>query len=262
MPSPDAALRKRAGAPRIGERIVGDGLIVLTLVGWWAISRTLPPYLFPDIPSVFGAMVELVADPTFAVHTASSVGRIFISITLALTLGAALALVPRYLPPTYDFIHGRIKPVLNSFPSLGWALLGSIWFGVSSSAVIFIQVAILTPFALINISEGLRELNAESEEMAHSFSRTRRRIFALVIFPMLYPYLVAALRIAYGVAWKVSLVSELFGAQTGLGYLLMDAQGRGRIDMVFAICLLIVVLYVVGDKLIVEPLSRRYRGGQ
>jgi len=261
MRSPDAAPRKTLSF-RLGERAVGDGLVVLALFGWWAMSYALPPYLFPDIPSVFSAMVKLVADPAFAVHTASTVGRILISISLALALGAALALIPRYLPPTYDFIHGRVKPVLNSFPSLGWALLGSIWFGVSSTAVIFIQVAILTPFALINISEGLRELNAEDEEMAHSFSRVRRRIFALVIFPMLYPYLVAALRIAYGVAWKVSLVSELFGAQTGLGYLLMDAQGRGRIDMVFAICLLIVVLYVAGEKLIVDPLSRLYRGGR
>ncbi len=57
-------------------------------------------------------------------------------------------------------------------------------------------------------------------------------------------------------------MSELFGAQTGLGYLLMDAQGKGRIDLVFAICLAIVVFYVVGEKLIVDALSRRYRGGQ
>jgi len=262
MPLPDAVIRKGVVAPRIGERIVGDGLVVLAFLGWWAMSHTLPPYLFPDITSVFSAMVKLVADPAFAVHTASSTGRIFISIALALALGTVLALIPRYLPPTYDFVHRRIKPVLNSFPSLGWALLGSIWFGVSSFSVIFIQVAILAPFALINISEGLRDLNAETEEMAHSFSRARRRIFALVIFPMLYPYLVAALRISYGVAWKVSLVSELFGAQTGLGYLLMDAQGRGRIDMVFAICLLIVVLYVAGEKLIVDPLSRRFRDAQ
>ena len=261
MPSPSGQ-RTTGWRERLSERLIAEGLVVAALLGWWAMARTFPPYLFPDIPAVLRGIVMLVSDPAFAVHTFASVGRICTSIALALVIGAILALIPRYIPVAHDFIHERIKPILNSFPSLGWALLGSIWFGVSSGAVIFIQTAILVPFALINISEGLREISSESQEMALSFSRTRRRVFLLVIFPMLYPYLIAALRIAYGVAWKVSLISELFGATTGLGFLLMDAQSKARIDLVFAICLLIVLFYVIGEKLIVDPLSRMYRGGQ
>lgn len=37
---------------------------------------------------------------------------------------------------------------------------------------------------------------------------------------------------------------------------------KGRIDIVFAVCLLIIGSYVVGDKLIIEPLSRHYRAGK
>jgi len=244
---------------RLAQHIYAEGLVLVALVGWWAMARTLPPYLFPDIAEVFRAMVQLVGDPAFAIHTAASMSRIVVSIGVAMLIGGALAVLGRYVPALHDFIHQRLKPVLNSFPSLGWALFGSIWFGVSSFAVIFIQVAILLPFTLINISEGLREIGAEEQEMARSFTRARRRVFALVVLPMLYPYLIAALRISYGVAWKISLVSELFGARTGLGYLLMDAQTKGRIDIVLAICLLIVVFYVAGDKLIIEPLSRLYR---
>lgn len=263
MPSPEPSapgqLRAAYWRGRLAERLCADGLVVLALIGWWAMARNMPSYLFPNVTAVFKAMVQLVSDPEFAVHTATSIGRIFLSVTLALLIGGVLALLPRYLPALHEFIHGRIKPLFNSFPSLGWALLGSIWFGVSSGAVIFIQVAILVPFALINISEGLREISVEHQEMARSFSRSRWRVFTLVIFPMLYPYLVAALRITYGVAWKISLVSELFGADRGLGYLLMDAQSKDRIDLVFAICLIIVVFYMLGEKLIVDPLSRLYR---
>lgn len=244
---------------RLAERFVAEGVVLLALLGWWVMSQYLPPFLFPDIPAVFDAMVQLFSNPAFAVHTLTTIGRITLSVTLALLLGGTLALLPRYVPALHEFIHERIKPVLNSFPSLGWALLGSIWFGVSSTAVIFIQVVILIPFALINISEGLREINPEEQEMARSFSRSRWRIFSLVLFPMLYPYLIAALRITYGVAWKISLVSELFGANRGLGYLLLDAQSKARIDLVFAICFVIVVFYLVGERVLVDPLSRLYR---
>jgi NitT/TauT family transport system permease protein/sulfonate transport system permease protein len=257
-----AAILEPPGArwrARLSERLCADGLVVLALLGWWAMSQHLPPSLFPNITAVFNAMVQLLSRPEFAVHTATSIGRIFLSVFLALAIGGGLALLPRYVPVLQEFIHERVKPLLNSFPSLGWALIGSIWFGISSSAVIFIQVAILVPFALINISEGLREISNEEQEMARSFSRSRWRVFTLVILPMLYPYLIAALRITYGVAWKVSLVSELFGADRGLGYLLMDAQSKARIDLVFAICLIIVVFYILGEKLIVDPLSRLYR---
>jgi NitT/TauT family transport system permease protein len=254
------ALAGRAWRIAAPDSLIANGLVVLAIVGWWLVARRLPPYVFPDVPAVARAMLELVADPRFAVHTAVSVGRIFASVLLALAIGGALAVLPRYVPAMSEFIHGRVKPVLNSFPSVGWALLGTIWFGISSSAVIFIQVAILVPFALINISEGLREISPEEQEMARSFSRSPWRAFALVIFPMLYPYLIAALRISYGVAWKVSLVSELFGAERGLGYLLMEAQTNARVDLVFAICLIIVVFFSMGEKLIVDPLSRLYRG--
>jgi NitT/TauT family transport system permease protein len=261
MRSPEAgALRSpRVWRTWMAERLIADGLVVAALAGWWLMAQRLPSYLFPDIVSVLKAMVQLVTDPAFALHTAISVGRILLSVVLAIAIGGALAVVPRYVPALHAFIHERVKPLLNSFPSVGWALIGTIWLGVSSTAVIFIQVAILVPFALINISEGLRDIGPEEQEMARSFSRARRRIFWLVVFPMLYPYLIAALRISYGVAWKVSLVSELFGAPQGLGYLLMDAQSKARIDIVFAICLMIVVLFIVGEKLIVDPLSRLYR---
>ena len=167
--------------------------------------------------------------------------------------------VPDFVLPALDWVfRGFIQPVMNSFPSIGWAILAALWFEPGHLSIIFVQVAILTPFCLINIGEGLRQLDAEALEMARSFSRRRLPVLGRVTLPLLLPYLLGALRISYGIGWKISLVAELLGATSGLGYLMLQAQGSADQTTVIATCFAIVILFVAGERLILDPLARRY----
>jgi NitT/TauT family transport system permease protein/sulfonate transport system permease protein len=105
----------------------------------------------------------------------------------------------------------------------------------------------------------LRELDRELLEMGLSMTRGRAKLLIKVVVPQLHPYVMAATRISYGVAWKVALVSELFGADTGLGFLMLRAQSTSDAAMVFATCFAIVLIFYAGEKLVIDPLSRLYR---
>lgn len=261
LPS-DSQATSRLSRFNLLQSVYAEGLIVVALVAWWLGSLVLPSYAMPGPVEVFLAMGRLLVDPDFAVHSFATASRILIAIVFAMLIGGGLAMLPRYVPEFGIFVNERVRPIMNSFPSIGWAILGSIWFGVSWTAVIFVQTAILIPFTMINISEGLREISSEEQEMARSFTRNKWRAFSLVIFPMLFPYLVTAVRISYGVAWKISLVAELFGARIGLGTLILQSQTNNRIDIVFAVCLMIVVFFILGEKLVLAPLARLYRAPQ
>ncbi len=167
-----------------------------------------------------------------------------------------LALLPKNYPITEIIIQERIKPFLNSFPSVGWAILAVIWFGSSNFSVMFVQVAILTPFCLVNLTEGLKDLDQEIIEMGKSFSRNKYKIFFKITLPLLLPYIIAAIRIAYGVCWKIALVSELFGAEDGIGVIMLRAQTTANASMVFASCFAIVIIFMLGEKLIINPLAK------
>jgi NitT/TauT family transport system permease protein len=162
-------------------------------------------------------------------------------------------------PATKAIVHERIKPFLNSFPSIGWAIMAVIWFGQSNLTVMFVQVMILTPFCLINVSEGLRDLDRELLEMGRSFTRNPVKQFLKITLPLLMPYIMAAVRIGYGVAWKISLVAELFGAESGLGYVMLRAQTVADGALVFASCFAIVIVFMLGEKFIINPLSRMFQ---
>ncbi|HUH87001.1 MAG TPA: ABC transporter permease subunit, partial [Pusillimonas sp.] len=196
--------------------------------------------------------------PSLAMHWVWSLLRVLGSVIVAVLLGGLMALLPRWFPALEGIIHHLLKPFLISFPTVAWALLATIWFGVSTATVLFIQVVILVPYCLINISEGVRVLDPELTEMGRSFSRSPRRLMFRIILPQLLPYFIAALRIAYGVAWKIALIAEMFGAQSGLGYLMVRAQSYADGNTVLATCLVIVILFWAGDRLLISPLARRF----
>ena len=250
---------ERTRASRLAERLIGEGTVVLVVLGWWALSMRFPDYVLPSPWAVASRLAALFTDPTFIGETALSAARVVGSVVIATVLGAALALIARLVPVLEWAVERRVQPLLNSFPSVGWAILAVIWFDISNFSVMFVQVMILTPFCLINVSEGLRALDAELVEMARSFTRSPVRTLGRVVLPLLAPYVMAAVRIAYGVGWKIALVAELFGADSGLGYLMLQAQITADAAMVFATCLAIVVIFFAGEKLIIDPLSRLVR---
>ncbi len=243
---------------RPGALWLADGLTLAALLVWGVAASKLPEFVLPGPAAVATRLLALFTDADFLVHTLASTVRVLASVLLALVIGSGLALIQRAWPALDWVLRGGVQPFLNSFPSIGWAILAAIWFTPGHGSIIFVQVAILIPFCLINVAEGLRQVDREMIEMARSFTRRRGRVLASVTLPLLLPYLAGALRIAYGVAWKIALVAELLGSTSGLGFLMLRAQGSADLTTVLAACLAIVALFWAGERLLLDPVARRF----
>jgi len=237
---------------------LADGLVILALAVWALGASNLPEFVLPGPAAVGKRLIALFTDADFLVHTLASTLRVLLSVLLALLIGGGLALLARAVPALDGIVSGVLQPFLNAFPSIGWAILAAIWFTPGHFSIIFVQFAILAPFCLINVAEGLLQIDRELMEMATSFTRNRTRIVMRVGLPLLMPYVMGALRIAYGVAWKIALVAELLGSTSGLGFLILRAQGSADLTTVLAACLAIVALFYAGERLLLEPLARRF----
>jgi NitT/TauT family transport system permease protein/sulfonate transport system permease protein len=249
---------RAGGAHDWKARLLGEGLIAALLAGWWLMARGLPEFVLPGPLAVARRLADLFINPDFLGHTAISTLRVIVSVLLACAIGSALAFLARGVPACETIVQERIKPVLNSFPSIGWAILAAVWFDAGDFSVIFVEVAILIPFCLINVTEGLRAIDRELMEMGHSFTRRAARVWWRITLPLLVPYLLSAIRIAYGIGWKIALVSELVGAPSGLGYLMLRAQTTADSVTFLATCFAIVLLFVAGERLVILPLERRF----
>jgi NitT/TauT family transport system permease protein/sulfonate transport system permease protein len=246
----------------LGGKIIGNLLVVLLIAGWWLMSQHLSNLVLPGPRAVGEAIFELFTVPDKAWHVLASVVRVLIAVGLSVVIGTMLALLAYGVPLFQAIVHERINPLLNSFPSVGWAVLAVIWLGVSNTTVVFIEVMILIPFSLINIAEGLRQLDSEMIEMGRSFTRKPVRSFFRITLPLTLPYLLAALRMSYGVGWKLCLVAELFGVHSGLGFVMLRAETVGDAANVFATCFAVVLLSIAGERLLIDPLTRYLQLGE
>lgn len=244
--------------PDLIGRLVAATALIAAIAGWWSMARGFPVFVLPGPADVGRALVALVTDPSLVGHVGVSFVRVGAAVAVAMLLALTLGLLARANVYAGDIIEHRILVFLNSFPSVGWAILAILWFQVSNATVIFIEVMIVLPFCLVNVLQGLKSIDPELDEMGRSFTRSRWRRLTRIELPLIAPFLAAGVRIAYGICWKIALVAELFGAQTGLGFLLARAQSTADAATVFACCLLIVLIFFAVDRLLLVRLARAY----
>jgi NitT/TauT family transport system permease protein len=235
-----APLRKGRAA-----RTWAGHLFTLVFLGTWELASLIAPsYLLPGPGLVALRLWSFVTSWRDLGHLGASLFHVGAAIAISFVIGSLLALIPYYVPVLRFAIERRIGPFLNAFSAIGWTLLAIMWFGVTPVTVIFTISAVLVPFALVNMSAGLA-----------SFTRRRTRMFALVIVPSLYPFIFATLRIMFGVAWKVTLTAELFGGNSGLGYMINLARQEFDTATIFAAIILIIAFVHSVDQFVLAPLQ-------
>lgn len=247
---------------RLLDRFLAEGIVVAALGIWTISAMSLPSFIVPTPWDVVKAIGQLFTKPDISIHVIASTSRVICSVITSLILGLCIALLARNFSPIEPIVTRRLQPFFSSFPSMAWALLAAIWFNFDNKSVLFVQVVILLPFSTGIFLVGLREIDAEMLEMGRSFTRRSLRVFFKLTLPMLMPYVIAVLRITYGIGWKIALVSELTGVETGLGYLMLAAQTASNVAMVLATCFVIVAAFICGERLLINPLARRWRAAQ
>lgn len=251
--APALGLASRRGL--IGRRAAGHLFTLAFLAVWEAGAHLAPSYLLPGPGEVARRLWKFLGSARDLGHLAASLEHVGVAIVVSFVIGSLLALLPYYLPVFRFAVERRLGPFLNAFSGIGWTLLAVMWLGVNSGAVVFAISAVLVPFALVNMSAGLAGIDRETIEMAASFTRRRVPVFLLIIVPSLYPFIFATIRIMFGVAWKVTLTAELFGGNSGLGYMInLARQEFDTATIVAAIVFIIAFVHGV-DRLVFAPLQ-------
>jgi NitT/TauT family transport system permease protein/sulfonate transport system permease protein len=238
------------------RRKLAANLFVAVMLAAWAIAALrLPGYVLPDPLVVVRQALAFFTDAKLAGHVVASIWHVVAALALAFFFGTALAVTSHYLRVTRILI-GRAAAFLNSFSSIGWALLAILWFGLNDQAVIFAIGVVILPIFMINMQAALERRDAELIEMTASFTRSWPRGFISVVLPSLYPFMLATTRLAFGVAWKVALTAELFGGNSGFGFVVNIARQDIDTPRIFAVIAIMIAISFLADRFMFAPLQR------
>jgi sulfonate transport system permease protein len=214
---------------------VAGALILLS--AWEVAGRTgALGSSWPPLTTVLEVYGDPAARDLLARALATTVGEAAlgyaIGVGLAVVAGSAGILVPR--------MRGLIESAAAGLNSIPWILLGPLLVLVVPRWVGPVAIAALAVFfsVFVAVSTGLSAASGVHQDLLSSLGATRLVRFRRLQLPAATPELVDGLRLAAPAALVGAIFGEWFGADSGLGLLLITSMQNFRIDLLWATALL------------------------
>ena len=233
---------------RITRKLLPWLLPLVLLIAWelastqgWLSTRVLPEPL-----AVLQAFNKLLLSGELTHHVAVSTGRALAGLAVGGGLGLLLGLLTGSLRTAETLLDTSLQ-MLRNIPALALIPLVILWFGIDESAKLFlVAVGVFFPIYL-NTFHGIRSVDAGLIEMARSYGINGWQLYRQVILPGALPSILVGLRFALGLMWVLLIVAETISAQSGIGYLTMNAREFLQTDVVLVGILLYALLGKLAD---------------
>jgi len=214
-------------------RLISIAGIFLILAAWELVCKSfeIPDFILPQPSRIITVAVKQAA--VLLPHAGVTALEVVIGILISLMVAIPLAMI-MFAHPS---VENAIAPFLvasQAIPVFAIAPLLVVWLGYGiASKVLMAAVIIFFPIT-VSLLEGFKSCDQEYrvlfQLMGAGFWKTMRLLYWLWALPHFF----AGLKVGVSVATIGAVIGEWVGAQQGLGYLMIQANARLRVDLVFA----------------------------
>lgn len=243
--------------------------IVVLLLIWEGAVRAFDvrEFLLPPPSKIF---TEFLAQPGFLLmQSLDTLQTTLAGFVLAVVLGVGSAIgivYSRFLDRTLY----SLMVALNAVPKVALAPLFVIWLGTGSAPKIAIAMLIAIFPILIDTVLGLKSIDPEMLNMARANQASRSKVLWKIRFPNALPSIFAGMKVGVSFALVGTIVGEFVAGETGLGHVILVAQGSFDTPTVFValalLCALGVILFKAlewaEERMLPWHASQRGRQGQ
>ncbi len=188
---------------------------------------------------------------------AENAGVTILEILLGLACGSLLGAASALLIAAFRPARQWLLPVLvvsQAIPVFALAPLLVLWFGYGLASKVAMATLIIYFPVTAAFYDGLKRTEPGWLDLARTMGGSRLAVLRVIRIPAALPALASGLRVATAVAPIGAVVGEWVGSGAGLGYMMLHANARLQIDVMFAalfvLAVFAVLLYFAVDRLL------------
>ena len=230
-------------------------LIGALLVGWQVLFEFAGADAMAPPIATIGYLVQLLGTGDFWSNVMATATAFLLALLVALVLGALIG----FTFGLHRFSAEVGEPILVSFyavPKVTLYPIVLLAFGIGLPAKIaFGAIHGVVPMAIFTMA-AIRALNPVLLKTARVMHLPPWVVARSIVFPSTLPEIFTGIRVSFSLTLIGTLLGEMFGAQSGLGYLLMTAIGLQNVRMIMAVTLLL-VLFAASVSVALLAIDRR-----
>ena len=220
-------------------------LVTVALFLFWhflVIFADLPKFI---LPSPFLVMQTFVSNFSLILKHAVVTGSEIILGLLAGTVLGSFTAICLAISPAARTIVRPMMVLSQALPVFALAPLLTLWLGYGLWPKILMALLIIYFPVTSAFFDGLMNTPKGMLDLSRVMNGTPWRIMLNLRIPAAVPGLASGLRLAAVYAPIGAIIGEWVGASEGLGYLMLLANGRAKIDLMFAALIVLVVMTLI-----------------
>jgi taurine transport system permease protein len=257
--APARPLPLAAGLSVAVRRLSGVKIFVpfIALVAvWWAVQAVgqYPERVLVSPTRVLDTLVLLFSHGILAEYISTSMSMIGIAAMISLAIGVSVGFLVGSNRYAARGLESFLR-FLQGVSGIAWLPLVIIWFGFTHTTTLVVVIYTLIVPIIFNTMVGVRAVPQYYALALRSLGASRVRLITDVYLPGALPSIVVGLRLGMGYGWRALIAAEMLVRQGGLGDLIFGARTSGQIDRIIGGMILIGTLYIIVDRLLVQPLE-------
>ena len=220
--------------------------------------------LLPYPATVALALAGLAGEAAFWGTALTSLARIAAGMAAGVLLGGVFAALTCW-SPWLERLFAPVIRIVRATPVASFILLVLLWTGRNQVPAVIAALMVL-PVVWENLTQGIRATDRQLLELSRAYRFSRGKIFRLVYWPSLTPYLRSALTTAMGLAWKSGVAAEVLCLpRPGIGTEINHAKQAFETADLFAWTAVVIALSLLmerGLRRLVQTRTTGERGGE
>jgi len=244
---------------RLSLAIEVAGFVLLLLI-WIAITSSgiVPKAILLSPLAVIKSFKELHFDDFLVRNALYSIKLNILgygeAVIISLVLGFVIGLFP--------FFRSLLSRYIDAIRFVPLAAVTGIfiaWFGIYTNMKIQFLTFGIVVFLLPVVVQRINEVEERFIQTAYTLGASPWQIIRNVYWPHVTSKLIDDIRVLTAISWTYIIVAEMVNKESGVGALIFIAQRQSRIDKVFALLLVIIIIGIVQDKLFSSIDRRLFR---